>query len=240
MHVLTLEQGGVRYLHYGLFERGDETLEEAQERSTTLLLKSLPPPPCRLLEAGVGLGTTIARLARLGYEVEGMAPDERQVAMARERAGEAARLHAAAFENFETASRYDAIVFQESSQYIDSEALFRKARELAASGALLVVLDEFALVPVEKVGALHRLDLFLAAASSLGFRLFEEKDLSRQAAPTIRYFLDRLPRYRASLAADLGLTGDQIDGLIESGEAYEALYSSGAYGYRLLRFRFGA
>jgi hypothetical protein len=29
----------------------------------------------------------------------------------------------------------------------------------------------------------------------------------------------------------------EIDGLLESGAAYRELYRSGAYGYRLLRFR---
>ena len=237
LHVLTLEEGTIQYMHYGLFERPDDSIVAAQERSTALLLERLPSPPCRLLEVGIGLGTTLARLTGLGYAAEGIAPDERQISMARSRFGEALRLHAVPFESFQTASRYEAIVFQESSQYIDSEALFRKARALAAPGAGVVVLDEFAIRPVEKPGALHRLDHFLASAASQGFRLEEEIDLSRQAAPTIRYFLDRLPRHRAALLADIGVSPQELDGLIESGAAYSDLYQSGAYGYRLLRFR---
>jgi SAM-dependent methyltransferase len=237
MHVLTLEEGEVRYLHYALFERGDESIAAAQERSTGLLLERLPPPPSRLLEVGVGLGTTFARLAGMGYEIEGMGPDERQIAVARVRVGDAARLHAVPFEHFETPRRYDAIFFQESSQYIDSETLFGKARQLAAPGAAIIVLDEFAVEPVERPDALHRLDLFLAAAASRDFRLEEELDLSRQAAPTVRYFMDRLPRYRGALTADLGLSEEQVNGLIESGKAYAELYGSGRYVYRLLKFR---
>jgi hypothetical protein len=37
--------------------------------------------------------------------------------------------------------------------------------------------------------------------------------------------------------ADLGLTAEQVDGLIESGKGYVELYRSGLYGYRFLRFR---
>lgn len=85
--------------------------------------------------------------------------------------------------------------------------------------------------------ALHRLDRFLDAAEREGFRREEEIDLSRAAAPTVDYFLERLPRHRASLAAELDLAEAQIDALIESGKAYRDLYASGAYGYRLLRFR---
>src|SRR5262249_17435639 len=239
MHVLTLEEGEARYLHYGLFESEDETIAAAQERSTELLLDSLPAPPCRLLEVGVGLGTTIARLASLGYEVEGISPDERQVAIARERLDDRGLLHAVSFAGFETGRRYDAIVFQESSQYIDTDTLLEKCRRLLDPGGVLLVLDEFSLQPVERPDALHRLDVFLAAARARGFRLEREVDLSRQAAPTVSYFLSRLPRYRESLIADLGLSGEQVDGLIESGKSYVDLYWSGRYGYRLLLFRAG-
>jgi cyclopropane fatty-acyl-phospholipid synthase-like methyltransferase len=115
MHVLTLEEGEVRHLHYALFEREDESIASAQERSTALLVEALPPPPCRLLEVGVGLGTTLARLARAGYDVEGITPDERQVAIAKERLV-GGRLHAVPLESFSTDRRYGAIFFQESSQ----------------------------------------------------------------------------------------------------------------------------
>src|SRR5215813_7215082 len=163
MHVLTLEEGDVRYLHYGLFESHEESIARAQERSTETLLESLPPPPRRVLEVGVGLGTTIARLATLGYDVEGISPDEGQVSIARERLGGHGRLQAVSFESFESPRRYDAIVFQESSQYIDTATLFRKCRSLAGPGADVVVLDEFSLGPVERPDALHRLDRFLEA-----------------------------------------------------------------------------
>src|SRR5205085_1937944 len=54
---------------------------------------------------------------------------------------------------------FDVILFQESSQYIDSDALFTKARPLAPR---VLVLDEFASEP----GTLHTLDGFLRAAAS--------------------------------------------------------------------------
>src|SRR3712207_909255 len=80
LHVLTLEEGAVEYLHYGLFERSDEAIGVAQERSTQLLLSRLPPPPARLLDVGVGLGTTLNRLTRAGYDTVGITPDDKQVA----------------------------------------------------------------------------------------------------------------------------------------------------------------
>ncbi len=236
-HVLLAEEGKVESLHYGLFDRDDDSILDAQRRSTALLLERLPPAPSRLLDVGMGIGTTLARLAALGYDAEGITPDESQVAVARSRFGDVLRARAVSFEAFETNSRYDAILFQESSQYIDSSRLFLKCRQLAASGARTIVLDEFATRAVNRPGALHRLDHFLAAAREHGFRHEEEIDLSARAAPTVAYFLERLSRRRAELVADLGVSAEQIDALVDSGNAYRDLYRSGDYVYRLLRFR---
>jgi len=235
--VLEREEGSVASMHYGLFEGPEDSIATAQERSTALLLSRLPPPPARLLEVGIGLGTTLSRLTEMGYAAEGITPDPVQAAAAVARFGGRIRFHSTPLEHFETTSRFDVVLFQEFSQYIDSEALFRKVRALAAPGARVIVLDEFALQPVETPGALHRLDRFLAAAENEGFALDEELDVTRKAAPTIDYFLKRIPRHRAAVEKDLGLDPAQLDGLLESGRGYRELYGSGAYAYRLLRFR---
>jgi hypothetical protein len=223
MLILTAEEGNVRYLHYGLFAHPGQSLDAAQERSTELLLSRLPKPPARLLEVGIGLGTTLRRLLALGYDAEGITPDPHQVAMAG-----GLPVHCASFETFETTRTYDALVFQESSQYIDAEALFSRATALARQ---VVVLDEFALRPVE---GLHSRDAFLAAAARHGFTVYEELDLTNEAAPTMEYFTHRIPAYRERLVAELGLTDQQVDDLIESGAGYRARYADGTYGYRLL------
>ena len=121
VHILTHEEGGVSALHYGLFENDRETLAEAQEHSTELLLSRLPPPPARLLDVGVGLATTLAQLVSLGYDAEGITPDEKQIAMIRARYGDTLRVHHKPFETFiprqpPTANRqpYDVLLFQES------------------------------------------------------------------------------------------------------------------------------
>jgi len=223
MHILTHEEGSVRYLHYGFFEQLEESIDGAQERSTELLLSRLPPPPARLLDVGVGLGTTLARLRQRGYDAEGITPDEKQAAMA------PVPVRVVSFEEYD-ARPYDAILFQESSQYIDSDALFARARALAPR---VLVLDEFA----TESGIMHTLDDFLRAAAANGFRVVEEIDLSAKAAPTIDYFRLRLPRYRPQLIADLGLTDEQVDHLIANGERYRDHYARGALVYRLLDLR---
>jgi SAM-dependent methyltransferase len=233
MHILTHEEGDVTYLHYGLFTHPDERIQSAQERSTEMLVSRLPPPPARLLDVGVGLGTTLHRLTSLGYDVTGISPDDKQIAMVAARYGDTVRAECVRYEDYDGGA-VDTILFQESAQYIGSDAIFSRARTLAPH---VVVLDEFALEPLEMEGALHSRAGFLEAADRHGFRLIEEIDLSDQAAPTIDYFNIRLPRYREPLVADLGLTNEQVDDLIASGHRYRQLYRDGTYGYRLMQFR---
>ena len=231
MHILTHEEGvAPTYLHYGLFEHPDDRLVFAQERSTELLLSRLPPPPCRILDVGIGLGTTTAWLRLKGYEAFGITPDEHQIAMAREKY-EGLPFRCAAFETLESDRTFDVLLFQESSQYIDSEALFARAETLAPR---VLAIDEFALKPIDEEGALRSLEGFLAAAARHGFEVAEELDLSAKAAPTMDYFTDRIPAYRDRLIADLGITGEQLEHLIESGVKYRQRYADGVYGYRLV------
>jgi SAM-dependent methyltransferase len=230
MHVLTHEEGRVPYLHYGLFEQEGESIGAAQERSTQLLLERLPPPPSRLLDVGIGVGTTLAKLTDSGYDVLGITPDQKQADLVQAIYGHRLRIERTPFESIVVRS-FDSVLFQESSQYIECTALFAKARELTHH---VIVLDEFSADPT---GTLHQLDEFLRAATDHGFEKTEEIDLSEKAAPTVDYFLERLPRYRPALVADLGLTDEQVDELIESGKRYRNLYRRGAYVYRLLVFR---
>lgn len=234
LHILSHEEGAARYLHYGLFERENEPILHAQERSTAMLLERLPPPPARILDVGVGLGTTVATLRRLGYDAEGITPDEEQIVAVEQRYGDQVVVACAAFEGFTGRAPYDAVLFQESSQYIDSDALFNAA---AAITRHVIVLDEFAVGRVDPSGALHDFDGFLEAAASHGFRKIEEIDVSKMAAPTIDYYMQRIPRYRDSLITQLGLTAEMLDDLVERGHRYRELYANGTYVYRLLQFK---
>ena len=229
MHLLMLEEGSVHSLHYGLFERNDESIAAAQERSTQLLLSRLPPPPARLLDVGVGLGSTLDRLTRLGYRAIGITPDDKQIASVRSRYDVDARC--IAFEVF-AGETFDALIFQESSQYIDSEALFANARKLSRR---VIAVDEFA---TRKAGELHLLDDFLHAAARHGFEVTEEVDLSARAAPTVDYFMQRFAKWRTRLIEDIGVSSQQIDELIASGELYRDRYARGDYVYRLFDLTF--
>lgn len=228
MHVLTHEEGRADHLHYGLFERPGESIAVAQQRSTDLLLSHLPAPPASLLEVGIGLGTTLDVLTRRGYAAVGITPDEKQIEMARRRFPDAS-LERVAFEAFPPRP-FDVVVFQESSQYIDPGALFGKCAGMTSD---VLVVDEFS----TGQGTLHRLDNFLSAAKQHQFRKVEDLDLSQKAAPTVDYFMQRFDRYRERLVAELGISAEQFEELLESGKTYRANYANGNYVYRLFRFK---
>lgn len=234
MHILVHEEPAVPYLHYGLFTDPGDNMWTAQEHSTELLRERLPAPPAKVLDVGAGLGTTLASLAIDGYDMRGITPDEKQIAMIN-RKYEGVGVKCIRFEDLPP-QPFDAIYFQESSQYIHDDALFAKCAEMTSH---VIVLDEFSLRPVDFPGALHSLASFLDAAKRHGFQLTEELDLTEAAAPTIDYFNVRIPRYREKLIADIGITSEQVDDLITSGFRYRSMYGDGTYGYRLLQFRRG-
>jgi SAM-dependent methyltransferase len=235
MHVLMLEEGAVGALHYGLFEDPTEQIGLAQARSTALLMSRLPPLPARVLDVGIGLGTTLHALTMAGYAAVGITPEASQVALAGERYGDVVSAHCARFEDLDSSfGPFDLVLFQESSQYIDSSRLFATACALTLR---VLVLDEFSLRPAEPPHALHSRANFLDAAARAGFELVEEMDLSIQAAPTVDYFLERFPRHGDALRQTVGVTEQQLAELIESGHRYRRHYADGTYGYRLMDLR---
>jgi len=237
-HILEKEEGRVDYLHYGLFDREGCTATEAQANSTKLLWQHLPPP-CKLLEVGIGLGTILARLCNEGYRATGITPDAPQIAYAKSRYGEDLPTICARLEDFTEASgQWDAMLFQESAQYIDPVDLFEAAGRLLVADGKMVVLDEFALRRTEnhKEG-LHFLEHFLRLAERAGFSLEARIDLSLPATPTLDWLLAAVERHSGSLRDELGITQETLDALEASNKIYHQKYANGQFGYFLLSFK---
>lgn len=230
--LLRLETGTVDYLHYGLFEPGERDVARAQRRHTEEILKRLPPPPSSILDVGIGMGTTLAELFALGYDAAGLTPDSAQIAIAHRRIP-SATLFATSFEAFLPERRYDLVLFQESSQYIDADTLFSQARRCCTSNGQVLISDEFS---VGAVGGLQSLDYVLSSAGRYGFRLLEKAELTPQAAATVDYLLDAVERRRQELEANLGLGPDVIDTLHASNLHYKRQYGAGHFQYHCLRF----
>lgn len=235
---LELEEGQAECLHYGLHDTADIPLVAAQRRSTDLLWRHLPPP-CRLLEVGVGLGSLLQRLNAAGYSAQGIAPDPAHLACARMRHGNALPAACGRFEDFsEDAGSWDALLLRESAQTIEPLDLFTGASRLLSEHGEIVLLDEFALRRIAPGReSLHVLHQFTALAQRFGFGIVEQFDLSAQAAPTLDYLLRVLARHAATLQGDLGFAANTIETLRAGLAAHRQRYAEGRCGYFLLRLR---
>ena len=242
-HCLYLQQGQVDYLHYGLVKETEDAWEigalAAQQRSTELLLSYLPPPPGRILEVGVGLGTLAAVLTNRGYQITGISPNPYEIALSQERVDETVKLHCVSFEEFNAFdSSYEVILLQESAQYLKPLTLFNKAHSLLTEKGLLLLVDEFSLrrTPSDGIEGLPELKYSLAQAKRCGFKLIEHLDLSKSAAPTVDYLLKVIAIHREQLLVELNLSIEQLEGLLSALRLYQQKYFEGRYGYTLLLF----
>jgi hypothetical protein len=231
--LLRLETGTVDYLHYGLFASANEPVHAAQTRSTEWVFGHLPKPPARVLEVGIGLGTTLDRLIRTGFDAQGITPDAGQARIARARNPRAV-VTEGTFESFRSSESFDLLLFQESSQYIDSRHLWEQADALLTKSAEVMVLDEFRL---HGDGGLHSLARFIAEAERSGFLLYQESDHTAAAAHTVDYLLDAVSRHEAALLSFPGVSREQLAQLQASNRYYQQAYATGDYAYRFLAFR---
>ncbi|MBK6958193.1 MAG: GNAT family N-acetyltransferase [Nitrosomonas sp.] len=238
-HALLLEEGEATYLHYGLFQDNQTSLQTAQQFSTDLLMARLPPPPCRILEVGVGLGTTLSLLNQRGYDVHGITPDAQQIAYIQKNLNSGVSVSCHSLQDFKAQPEsFDVVLLQESAQYIEPLVIFNKALDLLPLSGDLIIVDAFALKYNEAgMEALHLLNDLVALAERFGFELVERMDLSTQAAPTLDYLLRFTATHRQRLIKDLALTDEQLAQLDESNRTYHKKYASGHYGYALLHFR---
>jgi len=232
------EGGRVDDLHYGLFERPDEPAAVVQQRAADFLFNHLPPP-CKVLDVGSGLGTTLARLLAAGYQAQGITPDAAQVEVIRARLGEGSPIHRVRLEDFAVeAGRWQLLLFQESAQYIDGLDLFEAADRLLAEEGEIVIIDEFALRRDESGRViLHYLPHFLAWAERFGFAVHTRIDLTAQAAPTVDWLLRQLEAHAEDVRRELGHDEEKLAQLLAAHREYQARYRDGRYGYFLLRLQ---
>lgn len=223
---MELEEGAVRYLHHGIYEHEGQPIHEAQEHATRLTLAQLPAPPARILEVGIGLGTTGRLLQERGYEYVGITPDAAQIERCRESGLD---LRCVKLEHLPPdGPAFDVILFQESAQYLDVEDILRKADELLAPGGAVVIADEL------------RGELFRSLRSLLAGQpivLEEARDVSAGAIPSFRYMLRILRTHLERLAAELALPREHIEGMILYTDHRLRKYERGDYVYALLRLR---
>ncbi len=231
-------EGRCDCLHYGLFDGPDDPIWQAQARASQSLWAALPAPPTRVLEVGIGLGQTLARLRDAGYQATGLTPEPAQIEAARASHGQDLAIDLGRLEDYAgTGQGFELMLFQESAQYIGLLDLFESAnRLLVPQGATLVVMDEFALKREgEGDFGLHLLPHFKALARRFGWQLQAELDFSAAAKHTVDVLLALTRRYALRLQSELDVTAQAVHELELALLRYQRNYQQGIYGYALLR-----
>ncbi len=219
------QESELHYLHYGLWQEGFSLLQ-AQQAATEVLLNALPAAPQRLLEVGIGLGTTARHLSASGYAYIGITPDNHQILYCRHRLRDMPEMPyflQTPFEYFQSQEKLQVIVFQESAQYIQPEILLRNALALLESGGKLVIMDEFS-APLCKT----------LEAGVYGFTRLHNEDFTQQAAPSITYLIQAIERQKAAVLYDLNIEEARLTGLMQSLRQRERAYREQQYFYKLL------
>ncbi len=237
-HILYKDYVNVEYLHYGFFSDSCRDIKKAQKRASDFLFSQLPPSPCRVLEVGIGVGTTLFNLQQLGYDVVGITPDQNQIDFVRNRYGEDLPVFCVSLEDFSDTNKFDLILFQESAQYINVDILFRQAMSMLREQGHLIVLDEMMLVEdLTFESGLTRQSEYIRSGNQLGFSLKNEVDLSAQVLPTNDYILASVTSSKQDLIDKLSLTDEDIDGLISATKVHQENYKKGLIGYCFLHFQ---
>jgi len=223
-HALELEEGSIRYLHYGLYDHEGQPVHEAQQNSTDLILSKLPPPPARILEVGIGLGTTAGILQSKGYSYVGITPDQSQIDLC---AVEGRELRCVKFEDVaRDEAGFDVIIFQESAQYIEVDDILKKAAEILTPGGIVVIADE---VPADLVRGLSD------RTPAYGLKVDETIDLTPRAMPSFRYLLGILKKHFDRLVDELKLDRANAERMIRHLDRRIDAYEAGDYTYSLIR-----
>jgi SAM-dependent methyltransferase len=188
---------GLDALHYGLWENDSfdmDGLKAAQERYTDHLLSYFPAEVKVVLDAGAGTGATSEKLKNKGYDVEALSPDPYQKYLFEK--NRSVQFHLAKFQDFSPKKKYDLVLMSESCQYIPMDGLFANVRKCAPGGYLLIN-DYFITHPdntaMSKSG--HNLDVFLKKASTSGYELIREEDITDKAAVSLDLAKSWVDRY---------------------------------------------
>lgn len=246
-------------LHYGVFRQGDESLPEATNELTRLMIAEASlTAGLDVLDVGCGTGAPACLLAaEHGAHVTGITTSAVGIEAARARAEAAGLADRARFErrdgmdNGFSDETFDRVWVLESSHLMrDRERLVAECARVLRQGGRMVLCDivlrrpmDFAEVKRlrEPLGLLRdvygdarmeSLDVYAAHAEAHGLVVENKIDLTAATRPTFERWRGNAARHRDEVVATLGEA--DLDRFVESCGVLEAFWDDGTLGYGLI------
>jgi len=234
-------EGKMEHLHYGYFDLGNETLLQAQEKLTQLVKSQIPPTTRRILDSGCGVCRTMCDLTSSGYDVTGISPQHNVLQVARKTYPAIAdKIVTARYQNFRSEKKFDLILFQESSQYINAFSIFRNAAKLLDAGGHILICDEVRYSSDVKL-AFNSKDEMLFFAAMFGFGLLYNRDITEKVLPSrkilVSIFNNRRNEFKAQFAATRVDFEREFSQLAAGWESETEIFGKGLYGYEVFLFK---
>lgn len=248
-----------RNLHYGLFGKGNETLEQATNGLVDHMASLSPfDSNSQLLDVGCGIGTPAFRLAeQTGCSISAISISARGITVAEQmcdRKGLSERVEfyqRDALDNKFPDASFDVAWVMESSHLMHDKHLLctENYRVLRNNGVMLLcdlilkreltVLDIYNLR--EDISALNRsfgkakmetLNFYQKTMQAVGFTKIGSHDISDMVFPTLDKWLENLESNQISISAHLPM--NEIDNFARSCEILKKLFTQEVLGYGIV------
>jgi MPBQ/MSBQ methyltransferase len=188
------------YLHYGYWENPPASNDDltaanmriAQAAYIKHLASFIPEGVKQILDVGCGIGGNSIYLAAQGFTIEGLAPDQLQQEKYLENTGGKSTFHLSRFEDFKSATKYDLLLFSESTQYIAAKDIAQGSAKLLAPNGYVLMCDMMLLDANYTAGIYSNCRLLSelkTAMTAAGFQLVKEEDISDKVRPSLDLYV---------------------------------------------------
>lgn len=188
-------------LHYGYWTNGEKptlaTLPKAQTRYTEFVCKQVPKGVRTILDVGAGLGDVSVKLLKAGYRVTALSPNptHKSILEKIDQGHKNFNFVFGKFEDYESHEKYDLIMFNESSSYIDTDKLFSKSTELVNQNGYLQICDVFSRTSPPPIGKNITYKNLLSLADKYKYLVIKNIDITKKATPSLQIGYDFNQRY---------------------------------------------
>ncbi len=179
------------HLHFGYWTNDLKidlsNLPKAQENYSSFIASHIPEGTKTILDVGCGAGSFALKLIKMGYQVDCVSPSRLLTENVRNLLGNKSHIFECSYEEMKTETRYNAILFSESFQYVNIEKALENSVKFLNDAGYLLICDFFRTNADGKsmLGGGHKLDRFFDTISRYPFTLVQDIDITQETAANL-------------------------------------------------------